>query len=484
MKQSVRLAILGTCLGAVAWATAPEPPPDEGIPFPLVGKIKPRHAREIAGSNWSVGAEKMDRDMSIYDNWKSWLGPLGVKKARIQSGWAKTEKVPGTYDFAWMDRTVSDMVAQGVEPWMCLCYGNPAYEGGGEPQVGGKVPTSEVALAAWISWVKATVTRYQGQIDEWEVWNEPNYHIAVTDYARLLILTAEAVKSVQPRATVIALALGSKVDYKYADAVLAVLQREGKLALIDQVSHHRHQRNPDERGQEIDLEKVVAKYAPHLVLRQTEGGCPSEYRERAAMSKYPWTELTQSKHILRRLLADLGHDKESSLFTIVDFSTGGGKGLLRARADHTVDYPKPAYYAVQNLTAVFDNRLVRLREFSHSGGVTGRPISLYGYRHELSGRTVITLWFKGDVPSNDNGKTAVDLAFSPASFVEPLLVDLRTGSIYAIPRDSWSVREGVTAFKQIPIYDSPILIADRSTLPIEKNTVCQNTGCNTKKPGK
>ena len=36
--------------------------------FEYLGKIRPRHARDIKSSNWSVGAETMDRDYTIYAN--------------------------------------------------------------------------------------------------------------------------------------------------------------------------------------------------------------------------------------------------------------------------------------------------------------------------------------------------------------------------------------------------------------------------------
>ncbi len=82
--------------------------------FTYLGAIRPRHAREIESSNWSVGAETMDRDYTIYANWRNYLGSLGVKKARIQSGWAKTEQKKGQYDWAWLDEIIPDMVDQGV----------------------------------------------------------------------------------------------------------------------------------------------------------------------------------------------------------------------------------------------------------------------------------------------------------------------------------------------------------------------------------
>jgi len=60
--------------------------------FEFLGRIRPRHAREILSSNWSIGTETLDRDYWEYDKAKNYLGLFGAKKARIQGGWAKCEK--------------------------------------------------------------------------------------------------------------------------------------------------------------------------------------------------------------------------------------------------------------------------------------------------------------------------------------------------------------------------------------------------------
>lgn len=438
----------------------------EGIAFPLIGKIAPRHASQISGSNWSIGAETMDRDFTIYDNWKEYLGPLGIKKARIQAGWAKTEETKGVYDFAWLDRVVFDMPKQGVTPWMCLSYGNPIYQGGGEARLMGGVPTSPEALDAWVKWVKANVDRYKGVIREWEVWNEPNYHVAAEDYARLVIVTAEAIRSIQPDAVILAMSLGSGVDYKYANKVLAILAAQHKLHLVDQVTHHRHQKNPDPNEPELELEKVVRTYSDKIVIRQGEAGCPSQWSETRALNKYPWTELTQAKHVLRRMLADLGRDKESSVFGIMDMKYPdemNRKGLLKAREDLTVEYPKPAYYAVQNLASVFDDRLTRIRDYPVEIS-PDLPLSVFGYEHRAAGVQVVTAWFHDEIPSNDNKKTPVDFTFSRGRFAAPVYVDLRTGLVYELPRSHWNHEGGVYRFIGIPCYDCPILIADEENL--------------------
>lgn len=462
----MRIIVLLTLSALCAAVPALRADEHEGIGFPRIGKLTPRHAKEITGSNWSVGAETMDRDFTIYAHWKEYLGPLGIKKARLQAGWARTEQEKGVYDFAWLDEAVFDMPKHGVTPWMCLSYGNPIYEGGGQARLMGGVPTSGEALEAWIKWVQANVERYGKVIDEWEVWNEPNYRVPAADYARLLILTAETVRAIQPKATIIAMSLGSGVDYKYADKVLAILAEQDKLHLVDQVTHHRHQRNPDPNEPEIELEKVVRKYSDRIVIRQGEAGCPSEWCETRALNKYPWTERTQAKHVLRRLLADLGRDKESSVFGIMDMKYPdemNRKGLLRARDDGTVEYPKPAYYAVQNLASVFDDRLARIRDYPVEMP-EGLPLSVHGYEHRASGGQIVAAWFHDKIPSDENKKTPVDFKFARGQFTEPVYVDLRTGFVYGIPQSHWEHDGAVHRFQAIPCYDSPILIADKQTL--------------------
>ncbi|NLS98027.1 MAG: hypothetical protein GXX96_38315 [Planctomycetaceae bacterium] len=187
-----------------------------GDSYRCIGGIVPRNASEIHESNWSVGAETMDRDYTVYKNWKQYLGPLGAKHARIQSGWEKTEKEKGIYNWAWLDEIVDDMVAQGVTPWVCICYGNSIYPEGGDTRLNGW-PRSEEALAAWDRYVAALVKRYRSRVSEWEIWNEPGVHLMndaktdprenATDYADFFIRTATIVRREQPTARILGLAL-------------------------------------------------------------------------------------------------------------------------------------------------------------------------------------------------------------------------------------------------------------------------------------
>ncbi len=429
-----------------------------------LGNVKPRHSKEITSSNWSVGAETMGRDYTIYANWRTYLGRLGVKKARVQSGWAKTEQEAGVYQWAWLDEIIPDMVDQGVEPWVTLCYGNPSYAEGGHAAANSPLPSSPEALRAWDRFVGAFVERYGEYVDEWEVWNEPHHQsITVESYAAFLIRTAETVRSKQPGAHILAMS-NAGVGRDFTNEVLAVLEAQGKLDLVNEVTYHPYSKNPDSVYKSVLGMRVdVAERAKHITLRQGENGCPSE-RSTKALGNYDWSELTQAKWALRRLLGDLGRDIPSSYFSIIDmhYAEDGinRKGLLFSNDDQTVGHEKQAYHAVQHLTAIFDDTLQRIEEYPYIQ--TGsRHLSVFGYRHETTGQQVVTIWFDDATPTNSNDCAPVSFTFSSGRFSDPVYVDLRTGAVREIPEDQWKTSGDGCSFTDIPIYDSPILIAER-----------------------
>lgn len=440
-----------------------------------LGKLKSRSSSEIQSSLISVGAEMMDRNYTIYKNWKDYLGPLGVKKARIQSGWAKCEKEKGEYNWAWLDEIIFDMVAQGVEPWVDLCYGNPVYPGGGGFTLNNKqLPSSEEALKAWENYVRAIVNRYKGYVDEWEIWNEPNYRIKPEQFARFSVRTAKAVKSVQPDATVIGLALGSYVDYKYAGKVFAEIEKLDGIKYIDQVVHHRHIPVPEVDGPEIELEKVIDQYSSRIIIRQGEAGCPSGRSSRFAMKNQDWNELQQAKHILRRLMLDLAKGKETSIFTIIDarYDIEGEKvwnykGLLASNENLGVSKVKPAYYALQHVTSVFDSSLKPVYRFSYEA-TNDANLFVFAHENRYTYKQAVALWYGNRKPALSIEKQETDMTIYGGNFDDPVLVDLRTGEVFAIPENAWRKSGNTFRFTGIPVYDSPVLIIDRSLIGLER----------------
>jgi hypothetical protein len=83
-----------------------------------------------------------------------------------------------------------------------------------------------------------------------------------------------------------------------------------------------------------------------------------------------------------------------------------------------------------------------------------------------SGQQVCVFWDKADVPSDSNDTVNATLTITGGSFQEPVWVDTISGGVYAIPEEKTIADAGKAVFKDIPVYDAPTFIADRSLLTI------------------
>ena len=140
-----------------------------------IGKLQPINSKDITDSRMGLGMEKLDRDAfdptKVYDK----VAALGVKWIRLQSGWQKTEKEEGVYDFEWLDSQVDELLKRGLKPWICLCYGNVLYDELAKQYVGavGCPPIrTEKAYNAWLKYVEAMAKHFKGRVEYYEVWNE------------------------------------------------------------------------------------------------------------------------------------------------------------------------------------------------------------------------------------------------------------------------------------------------------------------------
>lgn len=440
-----------------------------GIDFPLRGKVTPRSAAEIKSSSWSIGSETLDRDFAVYENYKKYLGPLGAKSVRLQAGWAKCEKKPGVYNFEWLDVVVNDALVQGVQPWLEFSYSNPIYPGVGDTGLGGGFPSTPEALTAWTRWVEAVVNRYGDRVRQWEVWNEPDLNsqgtATVEAYVDLYIRTATAVRALQPKAQLYALALAHKVEY--ADQFLEGMKSRGKLDLIDAITVHGYPNNPDDTASIDHIRATVTKVGGNFHLRQGETGAPSKIQDNFALRNITWSENTQAKWDLRRMLAHHAKDVPFNLFTMSDmhYRRADGsvsmnyKGLVGTNPDQSVSHVKQAYYAAQNVFAIFDDTLKRIPDYAFTSTAL-RRVGLSGFQQLGSSNQVVAYWFNDAPPDEANDVTSIDLVLPKGKFQNPTLVDLRTGNIYVVPKDRWSQDEKGAVFRRLPIYNSPLLIAE------------------------
>ncbi|SOD99390.1 GH39 family glycosyl hydrolase [Spirosoma fluviale] len=494
IRGALSLTVFGLIVHETTFAQKINTGPDRNktsfkIDLPYLGSVKPRSTSEIESSNWLLGCETMDRDFTDYDQFKEYIAPLGIKRLRMQAGWDKTEKIKGQYDWAWLDHIIDDSHKRGLKPWLQTSYGNHNYPNGGGSNLGAGVPTSPEALAAWDRWVEALVKRYKNKVVDWEIWNEPNFGDNLENTpeksAAMNIRTIDIIKRIQPEAKVSGLSLGH-IGLDYADAFFKVLAEKKKINLFDNFTYHDYTYNPDSHYPKVmQLRAVLDKYAPNIPLRQGENGAPSSPGfGRGALGDYDWSELTQAKWYTRRMLGDLGHDIETSVFGIIEMAYTNGpihrlnyKGLIQSDSTKKAIRPKIAYYAVQNVTALFDHSLQRVKNLEVSYNKahiptdkshlvytrsTDRSLAVYAYQHKDSKKQLYTIWSDDFIPVESNATRKLTFTFANGNIDQPVYVDIITGGVYDIPASQWKKTGTVLTFTDIPVYDAPILIADKS----------------------
>ena len=444
-----------------------------------LGTLQPKAVHEIGTSRWTLGCETIDREYSDYHAFKAYLPALGIKRIRLQGGWARTEKDPGIYDFAWLDCIIDDARARGLEIWLETSYGNPAYPGGGGRTLAGGMPTSEEGLKAWDRWVEQMALRYKNKVRDWSMWNEPELKGAngTETITAFNMRTAEIIKRINPDARIAALVLCNP-KLEIIEPFLKTLKEQNKLHLFDWIVYHHYTHNPDQ-GYEgvVKARELVRSYAPAMKLWQGESGTQSEWCPAGALCKYPWTELRQAKWNARRMLGDIGHGSDSLVFTAADldyrttsFHNGLGRyGLLKtagAVENFKVLKVKTAYYAVQNVVSVFNDALAWVPDYPCE--VTcEKPLAVFGHKDVKSGQQVCVFWDKSGVPSNHNATVSATLTITGGTFEEPVWVDTISGGVYAIPQEKVVRGEGKVTFKDVPAYDAPAFITDRKLLSVQ-----------------
>ena len=325
-----------------------------------------------------LGFEKLDRD--LFDPTKAYpfLPATGVSWIRLQSGWQRTEREKGVYDFAWLDAIVDDLVGLGLKPWVCLCYGNGLYGGGAENVFGGVgVPpiATEEQRRAWAAYVTATVAHFRGRVAAWEVWNEPDgvwcwkHGPSGTEYGRFVIETAAAIRAADQEAKIIAGSMCHWADTPWFHELIDT------GALDDVWGFTYHQYADDERSSIEKVQMLEAMLRPrnkNIRIIQGESGSQSRPDGHGALRDQAWTPRKQARQLLRHAVADLIADVEfSSYFSCLDMvealngTTGdlgsildyGYFGVLAAdfgpdgRATGTYT-PKPSYRALGALASI------------------------------------------------------------------------------------------------------------------------------------
>jgi hypothetical protein len=450
-----------------------------------LGMLKPKATTEINYSLLGVGGETLGRDFADFHAYKKYLAPLGAKRLRLQSGWAKTEKERGVYAFAWLDAIIDGAIERGLDPWLELSYGNLIYPDAGGTGLGEGLPKSEEGLAAWDRYVEKAVKHFADRVTYYEIWNEADLNHRgkgeVTkemdqEYARLFVRTAEIVRREDPDAFIVGYALAGVGRSETVEVFMEYLKEQNKVHLLDGFSFHGYPQNPDHNFDHVArLRATMDKYNPGIVLWQGETGAPSAKQPQFALRDLDWTELSQAKWNTRRALAHIGRGIPYSQFQISDMyykqttrNTLNTKGLLKTNPDNSVDRPKLAYFAYQNTCSFFNDGI------TPAGTVDGiesahMNLSTFSFTHAVNGRKAFAIWDNSGRPDESMDRTPIELTIPEFRISNPVYIDIISGAVYDIPKAHINFYGNTASLKNIPIWDAPVVVSDRSLVNLLNN---------------
>lgn len=454
------------------------------------GCVKAKHSSDVEYSKIGIGFEKLDRD--VFDPEKAYdrVAELGVKWIRIQSGWQRTERVRGVYDFEWLDKIVDNLISRGLVPWICLCYGNELYDDMAKKVFGavGCPPIfTDEQKNAWAEYVSALVEHYKDRVSYYEVWNEPDgiwcwkSGVNATELGEFTRDTAKLIKETDSDARVIGGVICMR-PIAYLNEALAT----GMGKYLDFVSFHEYTHDETLVFERVaTLRALCKKYNPNIEIIQGESGSQSKSGGHGALHTGAWTEEKQAKQLARHTIADLLTDVHfTSYFSCMDMIEAlngtvgnvssyldyGYFGVLGADFDRngrsTGTYtPKKSYYTLRNIASIFagdcelcDPSVIFLPQSSprtFGNDLKRCETTTGGFKRD--GGELFSYWANTDIMTSSFEGTVSFEAYSEYDGVR--LIDVMDGSIYDIPesivkRD----RFGMYRFTNLPIKDTPLLL--------------------------
>ncbi len=456
-----------------------------------IGNVTPKASSEIKHSRIGIGFEKLDRNVFDPEQAYDKIAATGVKWVRIQSGWQRTEREKGVYDFAWLDSIVDNLIKRGMVPWMCLCYGNDLYTEKAKEVFGavGCPPiNTEEERQAWHNYVKATTSHYKGRIEYYEVWNEPDGSWCwktgpnATELGNFNVATAKAVREGDPDAKVI----GGSICTKDIGFVREAL-KTGMGEAIDAFTFHEYTADETSVPNTVSAYKAICgEFNPDIEIIQGESGSQSRHDGNGALHDQGWTSDKQVRQLARHTMIDLLTDvKFTSYFTSVDMiealrGTVGDKasymdfgyfGVLGVEFDEdgfakSGYEPKPSYRALQTICSIFSDDVEKadvpfVRWKFASPWIGGNDYDgeiIWGGFKKPNGAKAFVYWNPSNLLTTKFEST---ISFRVASDKcrELKIVNLLDGSVYEFTDEmlQWTGEESVD-LKNIPVTDYPLLI--------------------------
>jgi len=451
-----------------------------------IGKVTPRRSEEIEASPWGLQFNKHDFPVELTEVFLERIAESGVKWARVETRDFPVEysdvKKKGYYRWSEFDRIIDGLNKRKIEIFITINT---------EPFTGMDAedkPLDKKKLSKWLEYVAAVVEHCHDRVRYWEIDNEPKITV---NYAEVVKAASRVIKKIDPQAKVIA----GSVARVNVEGIRLMLEDCGVGPFIDVITFHPYNEFPEGIKHDFlvpvaggyqsssppvsDIFALLEKEDRKIELWQGECGYPSSEYTTSWKGRGPWGQNVQAKWLLRRFMSDFSVGIPVNIYFLLREPPEDGKVNAKGLLVYGTWEPKPGYRALQHITSIFDERLMKPKtvtaafevvdegsftgikgenkrdEESFKGAKSPMPIQVIG----MTGSGGDALVYYTPWRMQQYVKPAkVNIRIHDVSISDPVIVDLLGGKIY---KAKTSTKGKELIVKGVPLTDYPIALVSR-----------------------
>ena len=431
----------------------------------------------------------------LFDAGVKWVRVGQYENSSEQVSWDWVEQTPGVYAVPpSAEEAIRSLVDNRVDIEIELGYSNPLYAedkaqrpsrvvlpppgiGPGDEPINPifLAPKTDEQIQAFLRYVRFMTDHFKGRVEKWELWNEENLKYWSPDidkpekakwYGRVFCQFADVVHQANPSAKAMFGGLAES-DLDFARPALAECPDKPDI-----MAYHSYPGGPFGIGR------------PPEEIDPLYGGA----RFRAGVSAVPgvrpdlefwlneWNvtpkakgsnQSVQARYLPRFYLEQLAHGIRGAIWVFMPSTDGNEDNMLGIMEGDTLApdafRPREAYYAFQNLSAVFGQTRRDPGGEDALGAVDRYPASslhAFWFRDRVSAKRVLAYWLAIPAdPRDDFSSLTTQLHISDPGITNPVLMDIRTGAVREL---HWSNAAARTV--NVPVKDSVMAVADASYL--------------------
>lgn len=430
----------------------------------------------------------------IFDAGVKWVRIGQYENSSEQTSWDWVEQTPGHYAATVdVDEAIRSLTDNGVAVEVELQYSNPLYQGdpGSRPKrvilpppgIGQNnepvnpiflPPKTDEQIEAFLKYARFMVSRYKSTIKYWEFWNEPNigYWRPQTHtneelidkarwYGRVLSRVADVIHSTDPQAKVIFGGLAGP------DLVFSLAALSECASKIDIFAYHTY---PGFGDNHMPEEADTVLHA--AVFRERIMHAPG-VRNDLAFWLNEWNvspkwkdsnQSVQARYVPRFYLYTHAQRMRAFMWTFIPSTDGNEDDLYGVINGDTrgpdAFQPREALRAFEVTNALFGQTEPDPASDLHWIRVPPRylhgELQSYAFHDRASGRPIYAFWLAEYCdPADHFVPVPAQLTLNDPSIQKPILIDLRTGRVSALP---W--KDQASRSVEVPLKDSAMAIAD------------------------